>query len=119
MHYDEMRDLVEEAFEDLRDTNSYGMMRLVGDYHGNAWLWDHLVTPCRGCGSPGPRGECDWECDWGKCPGPDCGFEGHLGEHVQDQGATEGFTGAPIYWATYACGFQDVDSSQDTLERVR
>lgn len=88
---------------------------LFGTTYTMADVAQLLVTPCRGCG----RQECGYDCDWGRCPGPDCNFEGHLQDHVEEQGQNPGYTGALIYWATYRCGFQDVDASADTLEMVR
>jgi hypothetical protein len=38
---------------------------------------------------------------------------------VISSGAGPGFTGAPIYWWTLACGHQDVDLDEDTLDAVR
>lgn len=122
MHDTEFREHVESAFDGLMDTNAYWVMRLAGENGGsvgNTWLYDHLVTPCPGCNSPGPHGECAYDCDWDKCPSPECDFEGHVEEHVEEQGMSAGYTGAGIYWATFKCGYQWMDASADNLEAAR
>lgn len=41
------------------------------------------------------------------------------GTPAVDGGSSTGFTGAPVYWTTYADGCQVVDDSADTLDYVR
>jgi hypothetical protein len=54
---------------------------------------DHCAIVCPRCHARNPRIEC---------------------------GKTPGFTGAPIYWATFqCCGYQDIDESRDALAAVR
>lgn len=83
---------------------------------------DGVVTfewrDCPGCGSPGFYGNCRIDCEYDKCPNPECDFEGLIGGHVESWETSPGYTGAGIDFINYVCGFQEVDASADTLDAV-
>jgi hypothetical protein len=61
---------------------------------------------------------CPTLCGEHCAPAPTAACPQH-GEPVEPEDAHAGFTGAPIFVTTFACGCQDVDASADSLESVR
>jgi len=70
----------------------------------------HTET-CPQCGSPGPDGECSWDCTYYECPG--CDFKGDGDEHIALGMVTTGFAGGTIILIQFVCGYVLHDDSDD------